>query len=149
MSLLEPVATAAPSAAQQDNTGYLNLRSLLSWITRIKSDSAEASSDRYHPFDSPSPADHRRYIRSPIKCGVQIGVQDASGRQFTLECRNVDLSNAGATVLCPAAIIVGAVVSFQCKQLQLMGAATVRRCTARKSKFLIGLEFRGTLMRTY
>jgi hypothetical protein len=59
------------------------------------------------------------------------------------------MSNAGALVVSPAPIFVGAVVSIQCKQLQLMGNATVRHCTEQKSKFWIGMEFRGTLMRTF
>ncbi len=149
MSLLESVATATLQAARENNTEGLNLRSLISWITSIASDSAERSEHGRHSSDLATPADHRRYIRSPINCGVQIGVQDARGRPFTLQCRGVDLSNAGATIVSPAAIIIGSVVSFHCKQLQLMGPATVRHCTARKSKFIIGLEFRGTLMRTF
>jgi hypothetical protein len=56
---------------------------------------------------------------------------------------------AGALVLSPEPIAVGSAVSINSKELQLMGNATVRHCTARKSQFLVGLEFRGSLVRSY
>jgi len=93
--------------------------------------------------------DERRYVRSPIKCRIQLGVHDRKGRDVQLECQGMDMSNAGALIVSPAPIFVGAVVSIQCKELQLMGNATVRHCTDQKSKFRIGLEFRGSLTRTF
>ncbi len=35
-------------------------------------------------------ADQRRYLRSRIKCPVQLGVQDARGGEVTVECRGLD-----------------------------------------------------------
>jgi hypothetical protein len=93
--------------------------------------------------------DERRYARSPIKCRMQLGVHDTQGRDVRLECQGKDMSSVGALVVSPAPIFVGAVVSIQCKELQLMGNATVRHCTEQKSKFCIGVEFRGSLMRTF
>ena len=91
--------------------------------------------------------DDRRYARSPIKCRMQS--HDTKGRDVQLECQGMDMSSAGALVASPAPIFVGAVVSIQCKELRLMGIATVRHCTEQKSKFWIGIEFRGSLTRTF
>ena len=126
----------------------MDLKSLLARVTGRKSDTGTPPSDRSESRRSQE-ADQRHYMRSRIKCPVQLGVHDASGREVTVEGRGVDFSSAGAEVLSPAPIAVGAVVSFQCKELQLMGHATVRHCTKQKSKFLIGLEFRGSLTRTF
>ncbi len=80
---------------------------------------------------------------------MQLGVNDTKGRHIQLECHGMNMSSAGALVLSPAPIFAGAVISVQCKELQLMGNATVRHCTEQKSKFWIGVEFRGSLMRTF
>jgi hypothetical protein len=88
-------------------------------------------------------------VRSPIKCRMQLGVQDTKGGDVQLECHGRDMSGAGALVLSPARIFAGAVVSTQCKELQLMGNATVRHCTEQNESFWIGVEFRGWLTRTF
>ena len=123
----------------------MKLKSILSRVTG----SRPALPGGRESVGSPSLVDHRRYIRSPIRCGVQIGVQGANGRDVTLECRGIDLNDTGARVLSPAAVAAGSVVTFRCKELQLMGHATVRYCIQRKSKYMVGLEFHGALMRTY
>ncbi|PYT23288.1 MAG: hypothetical protein DMG57_32345 [Acidobacteria bacterium] len=122
----------------------MNLQSFISRFVTHKSPSDRADA----PTTSPRP-DRHRYIRSPIKCPIKIGVQDSSGREVALECQCVNLSSAGGAVLSAVPIVVGAVISVQCKELQLMGHAIVRHCTKRKSKFLIGMEFRGSLTRTF
>lgn len=114
-----------------------------------KGGSAGQPSERARTIRKGLQSDPRRYLRSPIKCRFELGVQDAKGREVELECRAIDMSSAGALLISPAPIVVGAVVSIQCKELQLMGNATVRHCTVQKSKFLLGLEFRGSLTRTY
>jgi hypothetical protein len=59
------------------------------------------------------------------------------------------MSIAGAAMLCPEPTVTGSLVYLNSKELQLMCSAIVRHCTAKKSKFLIGVEFRGSLTRTF
>ncbi len=93
--------------------------------------------------------DGRRYIRSPINSRFELGWQDQRGWQKQMQTRGINMSSAGASVMSPEPIAAGSVVYVNSKELQLMGSATVRHCTERKSKFLIGLEFRGSLVRTF
>jgi len=93
--------------------------------------------------------DGRRYLRSPITARIEMGWQDNRGWQKQAQSRGVNMSSAGAAVMSPEPIAVGATVYVNSKELQLMGAATVRHCTEKKSKFLIGLEFRGSLVRSF
>jgi hypothetical protein len=93
--------------------------------------------------------DDRRYIRSPISSRIEVGWQDERGWQKQMQTRGVNMSSTGASVLAAEPIAVGSAVYLNSKELQLMGSATVRHCTERKSKFLIGLEFRGSLVRTF
>lgn len=93
--------------------------------------------------------DGRRYLRSPISARIEMGWQDSRGWQKQTQSRGVNMSIAGASVLSPEPIAVGSPVYLNSKELQLMGAATVRHCTEKGSKFVIGLEFRGSLVRTF
>ena len=93
--------------------------------------------------------DQRIYTRSKITSRIDLSWQDAEGRKKHVESRGVNMSSVGALVLSPEPVAVGAAVSLNSKELQLMGNATVRHCTPRKSQFLVGLEFRGSLVRTF
>jgi hypothetical protein len=93
--------------------------------------------------------DGRRYMRSPINARIEMGWQDSRGWQKQTQSRGVNMSSAGAAVLSPEPIAVGSTVYLNSKELLLMGAATVRHCTEKSSKFLIGMEFRGSLVRTF
>jgi hypothetical protein len=93
--------------------------------------------------------DQRRYLRSPISSRIEMGWQDAKGWRKQAQSRGVNMSSAGASVLSPEPIAVGSPVYLNSKELQLMGGAIVRHCTERKSKFLIGLEFQGSLTRSF
>ncbi|HXI41008.1 MAG TPA: PilZ domain-containing protein [Bryobacteraceae bacterium] len=93
--------------------------------------------------------DGRRYIRSPISSRFEIAWQDEHGWKKQTQTRAVNMSSTGASMMSPEPIAVGSAVYLNSKELQLMGSATVRHCTEQKSKFLIGLEFRGSLVRTF
>jgi len=93
--------------------------------------------------------DGRRYLRSPITARIEMGWQDRHGWQKQTQSRGVNMSSAGAAVMSPEPIAVGSTVYLNSKELLLMGAATVRHCTEKRSKFLIGLEFRGSLVRSF
>jgi len=93
--------------------------------------------------------DSRRYVRSPISARIEIGWQDRQGWQKQTQSRGLNMSIAGAALLSPEPLAVGTPVYMNSKELQLMCAATVRHCTEKGSKFIIGLEFRGSLVRTF
>ncbi len=93
--------------------------------------------------------DGRRYLRSPINARFELGWQDQRGWQKQTQSRAVNMSSAGAGVMSPDPIAVGTTVYVNSKELQLMGAATVRHCTVKRGRFLLGLEFRGSLVRTF
>ena len=61
----------------------------------------------------------------------------------------MNMSSAGALVRAAEPIPAGSAVYIESKPLRLMANAIVRHCTERKSRFLIGMEFRGSLIRSY
>jgi hypothetical protein len=93
--------------------------------------------------------DDRLYIRSRITARFDVCWQEVPGGKKQAQARGVDMSSAGAAVLSTVPIRVGSAVYLHSKDMQLMGNATVRHCTSRKSRFLIGLEFRGPLLRSF
>ena len=93
--------------------------------------------------------DERLYMRSPIASPVIVSWQDSRGQTRQAEARGMNMSSAGALVRTPEPIPVGSPVYMESKQMRLMANAVVRHCTERKSRFFIGLEFRGSLVRSY
>jgi hypothetical protein len=92
--------------------------------------------------------DERLYMRSPIASPVIVSWQDSRGQTRYAEARGLNMSSAGALVRVPEPIPVGSPVYMESKRMRLMANAVVRHCTERKSKFFIGLEFRGSLIRS-
>ena len=92
--------------------------------------------------------DERLYLRSPIASPVMVSWQDSRGQTRYAEARGLNMSSAGALVRAPQPIPVGSPVYMESRQMRLMANAVVRHCTGRKSKFFIGLEFRGSLIRS-
>ncbi|HUJ22097.1 MAG TPA: PilZ domain-containing protein [Bryobacteraceae bacterium] len=126
----------------------MQLQSLLSRFTTDTISTSPAPRNRAQAA-SAGLVDERRYIRSPINARIDVCWQDAPGSQKQTPSRGVNISSVGASVISPHRIAVGSAVYLRSKDLQLMGNATVRHCTERKSKFLIGLEFRGSLLRSF
>ena len=122
---------------------------LQSFISRIATYKFVPEVSRHRVEATFRKLDGRRYIRSPISSRIEVGWQDERGWQKQMQTRGINLSSTGASVMSPEPIAVGSAVYLNSKELQLMGSATVRHCTAQKSKFLIGLEFRGSLVRTF
>lgn len=92
--------------------------------------------------------DDRKYLRSPITAPIIVSWQDAQGQTRMTEARGLNMSSAGALVRTEAPVPVGASVYMESKPMRLMANAVVRHCTGQKSKFLVGLEFRGSLTRS-
>ena len=74
---------------------------------------------------------------------------DRQGQKQHIEARGTNMSSAGALVRPEEPIPTGALLYIESKQLRLMANAIVRHGTERKSRFLIGMELRGSLIRSY
>jgi len=59
----------------------------------------------------------------------------------SMAARGINMSKSGALVEAPQPLAVGSVIYIKAPELGLMGEATVRHCTIKGSKFLIGLHF--------
>ena len=105
----------------------------------------EARSDRGLTARA-SRVDDRLYIRSPIGSSIIVSWEDQQGQK---PHRGMNMSSAGALVRAGEPIPAGTAVYIESKQMRLMANAIVRHCTERKSRFLIGMEFRGSLIRSY
>jgi len=93
--------------------------------------------------------DDRRYVRSPINSKATVCWEDVRVGKRQVECRGANTSIAGAMVISPAPIPIGEPVYIYYKDLRLVGNAVVRHCTQRKSRYLIGVEYRGSLIRSF
>lgn len=91
----------------------------------------------------------RRYLRSPISSKVTVCWEGPRIGKKQAECKGVNMSIAGAMVISPAPVPIGEPVYIFFRELRLIGNAKVRHCTQRKSKYMIGLEFRGSLVRSF
>ncbi|HVP48738.1 MAG TPA: PilZ domain-containing protein [Bryobacteraceae bacterium] len=91
----------------------------------------------------------RRYLRSPVNSKASVCWEGARVGKRQVECKAANTSIAGAMVISPEPIPIGEPVYIYFKDLRLVGNAAVRHCTQRKSKFLIGLEYRGSLIRSF
>jgi hypothetical protein len=125
----------------------MQLQSLISRLTTYTMGSPEIARNRAQAAAF-GQIDERRYIRSPITARIDMCWQDARGLKKQAQSRSINISSVGASVRSSEPIAVGSAVYIQSKQLQLMGSAIVRHCTGFKSKFLIGLEFHGSLIRS-
>lgn len=91
----------------------------------------------------------RRYARSPISSKGTVCWEGPRGGKLQVECKGANMSIAGAMVISGAPIPIGEPVYIYFKELRLIGNATVRHCTQRKSRYQVGLEFRGSLVRSF
>ena len=126
----------------------MQLQSLLSRLTTSTNSTPQAARNRAQAAAF-GQIDERRYIRSPITARIDMCWHDSHGCAKQVQLRGVEMSSAGAAVMSPVPIAVESAVYLHSKELQLMGHATVKHCTGRKSKFVIGLEFRGSLIRPF
>src|SRR5579863_6771352 len=83
----------------------------------------------------------RRYLRSTIHSRGTVCWEDGRGKRQA-ECKGVNMSIAGAMVISPEPVPIGEPVYIHFKELRLIGNAKVQHCTRKKSKYMVGLEFR-------
>ena|ERR1700733_449112 len=83
----------------------------------------------------------RRHERDKNASPVQIVWQDRSGADRFVNGRSLDISPAGMRVEVSEPIDKQTYVTVQCLALALHGTASVRSCTRKGMKYVLGLEF--------
>ena len=89
----------------------------------------------------------RRLARFGNSDEAILSWQEADTPTQTLRCCLTDISEYGAGVRVQRALPLGTQLSVRIPARRLGGAANVRRCSAARWKYDLGLEFRGPLHR--
>jgi len=89
--------------------------------------------------------DLRRHSRAEKSSPIQIVWKDRSGADRFVTGKTLDISVAGMRVEISEPIDKQTYVTMQCTALALRGTASVRSCTRKGMKYILGLEFSGGL----
>jgi len=89
--------------------------------------------------------DLRRYVREAKSSPIQIVWKDSAGSAVFGNGRTLDISTSGARIEVPEPVEKQTYVTMQCSALGLQGTASVRSCTRKGMKYVLGLEFSGGL----
>jgi len=89
----------------------------------------------------PRVQNERSHERLPVKYRFSVYGNQPEAQQRSMPARGINMSKAGALIEAPQPLAVGSVVYIKAPELSLMGEATVRHCTVKGSKYLIGLHF--------
>lgn len=87
----------------------------------------------------------RRHQRADVSSPVQIVWQDRSGTDRFINGRALNISASGIRVELGEPIEKQTYVTVQCAALGVHGRASVRTCTRKGMKYILGLEFSGGL----
>jgi len=92
-------------------------------------------------------ADHhlRRHGRAEKSSPLQIVWQDRTGADKYVQGKTLDISPSGMRVELAEPIERGVYVTVQCPALGVHGRASVRSCSRKGMKYILGLEFSGGL----
>ena len=85
--------------------------------------------------------DLRRHLRSTRSAPVQIVWKNRQGLDGFLNGRIIDVSEAGMRVEVSDPLEKQTYVTLQAAGLGLHGSASVRTCTRKGMKYIVGLEF--------
>jgi PilZ domain len=83
----------------------------------------------------------RRHARADESSPVQIIWQDRSGGDRFINARTLNISPNGMRVEVSEPIDKQTYVTLKCEALSLHGRASVRTCTRKGTKYVLGLEF--------
>src|SRR5579863_1507836 len=83
----------------------------------------------------------RRHDRAEKSSPVQIVWQDRTGTDHFINGRSLNISTSGMRVEVGERIDHQTYVTVQCAALGVHGRASVRTCTRRGMKYVLGLEF--------
>jgi hypothetical protein len=83
----------------------------------------------------------RRQPRAEVSSPARIVWQDGNGRDCFMNGRAVNVSASGMRVEVAEPVDKQTYVTVQCPALNLHGRASVRSCTRKGLKYILGLEF--------
>jgi len=86
-------------------------------------------------------SDKRRKQRQLFDCALEISWHDSQTTARTLSVRAIDLSNSGIRVESSEPIDLQTEVYVRAERYGLTGSTTVRHCSRRGTKHILGLEF--------
>jgi len=87
----------------------------------------------------------RRSERLTTEGLVEVTWKDRFGQEKFAKARSLDVSEKGMRIEMPEALERQNYVTIRSNALSLHGTASVRSCTRKGTKYLIGLEFSGGL----
>ena len=83
----------------------------------------------------------RRHQRKEKSSPVQLVWKDRTGVDKFVSGRSLDVSPSGIRIEISEPIDTQTYVTMQCMALDLHGTASVRSCTRKGMKYIVGLEF--------
>lgn len=97
-----------------------------------------------HAFHEPAANpmnDKRKKQRQLFDCTLEISWKDSQGLGHTITAQAIDLSNSGIRLEATEPIDMCTEVYVRAKRYGLTGSTSVRHCSRRGAKYLLGLEF--------
>ena len=85
----------------------------------------------------------RRQDRTALSVPVQVMWKDRLGNDKFTTAQSIDLCESGMRLQAPEQIADRSFVVLKCEKLGLHGSASVRSCSRRGARYLIGMEFSG------
>ena len=85
----------------------------------------------------------RRQARVEIAVPVDMMWTDRQGHERFATARSVDVCESGIRLQVPEALPERSFVRLRADRIALAGTASVRTCTKKGTKFIVGLEFSG------
>jgi curved DNA-binding protein CbpA len=86
-------------------------------------------------------SDKRRKQRQLFDCSLEISWKDSQGISRTISAQAIDVSNSGIRVETSEPIEMHIEVYVRAERYGLTGSTTIRHCSRRGSKYVLGLEF--------
>jgi hypothetical protein len=127
----------------------MTVRVVIKWRPEVPPPVVAAAANAFATakVGQPQPQIQRSHARVPVNYRFSIYANQPAAKDRSMTARGINMSKAGALVEAPYPISVGTVVYLKAPELGLMGEARVRHCTAKGSKFRIGLHFPDPLTR--
>jgi len=91
--------------------------------------------------------DLRRHERQDSDSTVVVMWRDASGNDKFANARALDISDVGLRLQMPEPLRPQSYITLRAEKLGIHGQASVRHCSGRGGKYIIGVEFSAGLRR--
>jgi curved DNA-binding protein len=83
----------------------------------------------------------RRHKRHALNCALTLSWENAAGEASFYHARGLDISDSGIRVESPEPVALSSHVYVRAEEYGVMGGASVRYCSRRGEKYILGLEF--------